>query len=357
MESERRDQKANILIVDDIIANLVLLTEMIKKAGYIARPVTSVKQAMQAIEAFLPHLILLDISMPEIDGFEYCEILKKDPKTRDIPIIFISAMNTPKDKIHGFQLGAVDFIAKPFEEEEVCLRINTHLKIYQMQQELEVYNKKLHKLVNEQIYKISEEQRNVIYAMAKLSETKDDPAGKHMENIKENARILAMSLQFSPKFERIVTNSFVDTIELAAPLHDIGKITIPDRILLKQGSLTEEEMKIMKTHAEVGAKTLLEIYSHNEQNDFIKMAIDIAYYHHECYDGSGYPKGLKGEEIPLSARIMAVVDVYDTLISERCYKNAYTHEKSIELINIEAGRTFDPDIIEILNKIQRQLKH
>lgn len=356
MESERRNQTANILIVDDVIANLVLLTEMIKKTGYIARPVTSVKQAMQAIEAFIPHLILLDISMPEIDGFEYCEMLKKDPKTRDIPIIFISALNSPEDKIRGFKLGAVDFIAKPFEEEEVKLRVNTHLKIYQMQQELEMYNRKLHKLVNEQINKISQEQRNIIYAMAKLSEAKDDATGNHLENIGQNCRLIAMSLQFSPKFERVITNDFIETIEFAAPLHDIGKITIPDRVLLKPGKLTPEEMEIMRTHSEVGAKTLMEIYSHNEQNSFIKMAIDIAYYHHERWDGTGYPKGLKGSEIPLSARIMAVADVYDTLVNERCYKSAYSHEKSMEIMNEESGKSFDPDIIEVFNKIQRQLK-
>lgn len=347
---------ANILIVDDITSNLVVLTEMIKNAGYIARPVISVKQALTAMEVALPQLILLDISMPDMDGYEFCELLKKDVKTRNIPIIFISAMNSKEDKVKGFKVGAVDFISKPFELEEVTARVNNHLKIYKMQQELEIYNKRLYKMVNEQIRKITEEEKNFIYALAMLSDSKEDPSGTHIRNVGCNCKLLAQSLQFSPKFEREITNSFVSTIETAAPLHDIGKISISDTILLKPGPLTPEEMEIVKTHAEQGAKTLTELYNMNEHNDFLKMAIDIAHYHHEKWNGKGYPKGLSGNDIPLAARIMAVVDVYDALTSERCYKKAYSHEKSMEIINEEAGKSFDADIIKVFNKIQKQLK-
>lgn len=347
---------ANILIVDDITANLVILTEIIKNAGYVARPVTSARQAMSAIEVHMPQLILLDVSMPEMDGFEFCEKLKKDINTREIPIIFISALDSVEDKIKGFKLGAVDFISKPFVMEEVTLRINNHLKIYKMQQELEVYNRRLHKMVNDQLRKISDERKNIIYALAKLSEARENEAEDHMHNIGHNCRVLAMGMQFSPIFEKQVSNSFVDIIELAAPLHDIGKISISDKILLKPTKLTKKEMKIIETHTEIGAKQLMEIYKLNENNDFIKMAIDIAYYHHERWDGQGYPKGLAGEDIPLPARIMAVADVYDSLVSERVYKNAYSQEESIELIKKESGKMFDPNIIEIFNKIKRQLK-
>ncbi len=347
---------ANILIVDDITSNLVILTEIIKNAGYVARPVTSVKQALAAMEVNLPQLILLDISMPDMDGYEFCELLKKDIKTRNIPIIFISAMNSPEDKVKGFKVGAVDFISKPFELEEVTMRVNNHLKIYKMQQELESYNKRLHKMVNEQIKKIIEEEKNFIYALAMLSESKEDPSGAHVRNVGRNCKLLAQSLQFSPKFEKEITNSFISTIETAAPLHDIGKISISDAILLKPGLLTPEEMKIVRSHAEMGAKTLIELYNMNEHNDFLEMAIDIAHYHHEKWNGKGYPEGLSGNDIPLAARIMAVVDVYDALTSERCYKTAYSHEKSMEIINEESGKSFDPDIIAVFNKIQKQLK-
>lgn len=349
-------QAANVLIVDDVTSNLVILAEMIKSAGHMARPVTSAKQAMAAIEAKLPQLILLDISMPDMDGYEFCELLKKDVKTRDIPIIFISAMNTMEDKKRGFELGAVDFISKPFELEEVTIRVNNHLKIYQMQQELEGYNRRLHKMVNDQIKRIEEEEKNFIFALAKLAELKENTDGIHLRNISRNSKLLAMSLQFSPRFEKEISNSFVETIEIAAGLHDIGKIGLSDQILLKPGPLTAEERKIMETHSELGAKTLQELYTMNGHNEFLKMAIEIARYHHERWDGKGYPYGLKGQEIPLPARIVAVVDVYDALVGERCYKRPYTHEESIRIINEGAGSQFDADIIEVFNKIQNQLQ-
>ena len=357
METNNRGttQTANILIVDDVKANLTVLSEMVRQAGYIARPVISVKQAMQAVDAFLPHLILLDITMPEIDGFEYCEMLRKDPRTKDIPVIFITGLTSTEDKIRGFKLGAVDFIVKPFEVEEVTMRIGTHLKNYRMQQELEVYNKRLYKLVNEQMKKIQQQQRGVIYAMAKLAEERDDATGSHLESVGKNSRTIAMSLQLSSKFEKQITNEFIETIELSAPLHDIGKIRISDSILLKPDKLTDEEKHIVEKHTEYGAKTLMEIYSMNEQNDLFKMAIDVAHYHHERWDGTGYPKGLKGTDIPLSARIVAVADVYDTLVNERCYKKAYSHEETMRILNEGSGTCFDPDIIEVVNKIQNQL--
>lgn len=350
------ESTANVLIVDDVTSNLIILAEMIKSAGYIARPVTSAKQAMAAIEAKLPQLILLDISMPDMDGYEFCEVLKNGVKTRDIPIIFISAMNTMEDKKKGFELGAVDFISKPFELEEVTIRVNNHLKIYHMKQELESYNRRLHKMVNDQMKRMEEEEKNFILALAKLAELKENTDGIHLKNIARNSKLLAMSLQFSPKFDKEISNSFVDTIEIAAGLHDIGKIGVSDQILLKPGRLTKEERQIVETHAELGAKTLEELYAMNEHNDFLKMAIEIARYHHERWDGGGYPKGLKGKEIPLSARIVAVVDVYDALVGERCYKEPLSHEESMRVINEEAGRHFDADIIEIFNKIQNQLK-
>lgn len=347
-------QAVNILIVDDVATNLAILSEIIKKAGYVARPVTSVSQAVKAIEAKLPNLILLDITMPETDGFEYCTMLKKNPVTRDIPIIFISALNSSEDKIKGFKLGAVDFIAKPFESEEVTMRINTHIKIYKMQSEIELYNKKLHKLVNDQIKKINDGHKNIIHALAKLAEARDDVVGNHTSNVGKNARILAMSLQLSPKFENVIGNDFIDEIESAASLHDIGKIRIPDRVLLKPGKLDEEEWAIMKTHADIGACTLEDIYKYNDENAFIRMAIDIARYHHERWDGTGYPSGKRGEEIPLAARITSVVDVYDTLMGQRCYKEFYTVEDSLRIMNEESGKAFDPDIINVFNKVYKQ---
>lgn len=349
-------QTANVLIVDDVTSNLAILTEMIQGAGHAARPVIDAKQAMEAIARKLPQLILLDISMPDMDGYEFCELLKKNVRTRDIPIIFISAMNSMEDKKKGFELGAVDFISKPFEVEEVTIRVNNHLKLYRMQQELEEYNRRLHKIVNDQILRIEKEEKNFIFALAKLAELKENTNGNHLRNISKNSKLLAMSLQFSPKFEEEISNSFVETIEIAAELHDIGKIGIRDQVLLKRGSLSREERKMMEIHPELGAKTLEELYDRNGHNEFLKMAIDIARYHHERWDGTGYPYGLKGKEIPLSARIVGIVDVYDALVGERYYKKPYSHEESIRILREGAGTQFDADIVEVLCRIQNQLQ-
>ena len=357
---ELHTKKANVLIVDDVVANLVVLTEMIKQAGYIARPVTSVKQANTAIQVCMPQLILLDISMPDMDGFEWCEILKKNPSTRDIPIIFISGLNSPGDKIRGFKLGAVDFICKPFEIEEVTLRVNTHIKNFKMQQELEIYNQKLQKLVDEQMIKIQTEQKNLIFAMARISQAKDRVRTNHIENVAYNSKLLAIAVQIAENENEIVSNEFIETISLAAPLHDIGKIAIPDSITQKEEALSEEETAILRRHAKLGAQTLKEAYNQNEYNEFLKMAIDIAYYHHEKWDGTGYPKGLIGHKIPLSARIVAVVDSYDKLIETVAKSNQRPpqecHEAVMSMMRQEALKSFDPILIELLDKIQRQLK-
>lgn len=352
-----KNQKPNILIVDDVSANLVILSEMVKSAGYIPRPVISVKQALTAINQKAPQLILLDITMPEIDGFELCSMLKADAKTRDIPIIFISALDSVEDKVKGFKLGAVDYIAKPFEKEEVTLRLNTHLKIFKMQQELETYNKKLHKMVNSQIQKVADEQKNILYALASILETRYNDYEGHLDMIGANCRLFSMSLQFSPKFDKEITGSFIDSIEVASQLHDIGMFAIRDEIIFKESQLSAEEWEVIKTHSEKGAKCLEKIYKYSGNNELIGMAADIARYHHENWDGTGYPYGLKGEEIPLAARIMAIVDVYDALNHDRCYRKAYSNKESLEIMQSETGKRFDPDMMEIFNKIQKQMHY
>lgn len=349
-------QQPNILVVDDVPTNLVILSEMIKELGYIPRPVVSVKQAQEAIEKKMPNLILLDISMPDITGFEYCTMLKADVKTRDIPIIFISALDSIEDKVKGFRLGAVDYIAKPFEKEEVTVRLATHLKIYRMQQELESYNRRLHKMVNDQIRVVAEEQKNILYALATLVEAKEDGFQNHLRMVGTNCRLLAISLQFSPKFDKEISSSFIDEIELAAQLHDIGFLAISDSIQYKAGKLTQEEWKVIKTHPSIGAKHLEEIYKQSSKNNFMKMAIDIAQYHHENWNGTGYPYGLSGEEIPLSARIVRIIDCFDVLNRDRCYRKAYSAEESLQIMRKGIGTKFDPDIMEIFEKVQKQLR-
>lgn len=345
----------NILIIDDINADLTILTEIIRKEGYIARPVTSMKQAWSAIEALVPNLILLDMSMPEATNFEFCSMLKRSSITRDIPVIFVTALNTIHDRSKGFQMGAVDYISMPFEVEEVTMRINTHLKMYKTQHELEVYNKKLYKIINDQIRKIYEAQRQVVEAMIRMTTINNPFRAAHLKRVGDNSRILAISLQLSVKFREQVTNSFIDAIDLAAQLHDIGLLGIGDALPAKE-TQTGEQPDLIKRHPQIGADVLEEVLELGGGNEFVRMAINIARYHHENWDGSGYPAKLAGNEIPLCARIVSVIVAYDSLVCSDNGGNTVSHEEAMRTINRDAGSAFDPDIIEVFNKIQNQLK-
>lgn len=346
-------EKPNVLIVDNISSNLAILSEIVQDMGYTPRPVICAHQALDEVESQSPYLILLDISVPDIDGFELCTILKKNVNTRNIPVIFMSVLNSPEDKIKGFQLGAVDFITKPFEIEEVTYRINIHLKAYQIQQELEAYNKKLYKIISNQIIKIYDEQKNILFALAKISEKRSDKSKGHLERICKFSRLLAISMQLSTRFMDEINNNFIETIELAAALHDIGRVAIDDRMLSNKEKLNQEEINILRSHTELGANILMEIYSHNKNNDYVKMAIDIAWFHHENWDGSGFPKGLSGNDIPLSSRIVSIINKYDYLI---CKCNLST-DTSLKMIEDNSGIEFDPEIVKIFIKIQNQLKY
>lgn len=358
MDEKRSIEEApQILIVDDLDVNVAILQEIIQTMGYRPLAAFSAKEALGVLKETLPQLILLDISMPDMNGYELCYILKSSKWTRDIPVIFISAMDGSDDRVRGFKAGGVDFIPKPFEPMEVTMRIENHLKIYKMQKELEAYNYRLNRLVNEQMERIENEQKNILLALAKVTEGRDNSSGNHLENVSYNSRILAQSLSFSPLFEKEITAAFVEKIEVASMLHDIGKIQIPDEILLKPSQLDHNERKIIRQHSEIGAHILEEIYDSTEKNDFLPLAVNIARHHHERWNGTGYPEGLKGREIPICARIVSLVDIYDTLTGERCYKTAYSIEESLEIIEECKEIYFDPDIVDVFMRIQKQLKH
>lgn len=357
MEYEKK-KEVRILVVDDVEVNLIILEEIILNMGYEAITATSVKQALELMQdqQILPEVILTDISMPDIDGFTFCTMLKKDPYTKDIPVIFISAMDSSADLSKGFELGAVDYIAKPFSRTEVEMRINTHLKLYTLQRDLEENNRRLSLVVARQMETLRMEQKNVMLALARLVDNKECTSSNHHSNMAYNSRILAQAMQMSSIYEDIITEDFIETIESSAGLHDIGKILIPDKIISKNGPLTEEEYEVMKTHAEIGAQTLTDIYEGLEHNDFINMAIDIAHYHHENWDGTGYPKKLDGISIPLAARIVRVVDVFDSMLSERAYRKSIPLQTVLNYIEKGAGTLFDPEIVRIFMKIYRNLK-
>ena len=353
---QQTENKPNVLVVDDIASNLVLLAEMIQKAGCIPRPVKRVEQAWRAIRHRLPQLILLDISMPDIDGFEFCAMLKKDVQTREIPVIFISALNSPQDKVRAFQLGAVDYISKPYDQTELSMRINTHLNNYRLQQKLENYNSQLHKLVNEQIIKIEEEQRHMLRAMAALTTQRFPYAAHHMELVGSNSRILAMALQFSNEFEKDITQGFVENIGLAARLHDVGEIGLEDALLCKKGVFTPQERQRMQEHTVTGGRMLEELYESGTGNQSVRMASQIAYSHHERWDGSGYPYGYKGRAIPLAARIVSIVDAFEAMTGQRCYREPLSVKEALLQLEQQRGKQFDPNILDVFLTIQNQIR-
>lgn len=342
-------RNTNILVVDDTPANLSLLSNMLRECNYIARPVPNGRLALQAAKNQKPDLILLDITMPEMDGYEVCQHLKEDPELREIPVIFISALAQTSEKIRAFEVGGVDYITKPFHFDEVKARVDSHLKLYRFQKSLE-------QQVKDQVKEIVELQMGMIFGLAKLTEARDSDTGKHLERIQALCQLFAMELHKIPAYSAKVDIPFCERIFYASPLHDIGKVGISDRILLKPEKLTTDEYEIMKTHTIIGAQTLEEVRQRFPNNEFIKMGIKIARSHHERWNGEGYPDGLSEEDIPLSARIMAIVDVYDAVRSKRVYKPAIDHEATCRIIIKDSGTFFDPSMVEVFIRIQEQFE-
>lgn len=353
---ERNGTVPQILIVDDVETNVMILESIISEMGYTPRCASSACEATKLIAEKLPQLILLDVFMPEMDGYEFCERLKENPITRDIPIIFISAADSSQDKERGFKLGAVDYIGKPFDMAEVTMRVKNHLKLYEMQQELEQNNRRLHSVISSQARRIEDEQKNILYALATLEQGKDFNVGRHVGNVSYNCRLLAQSLQFSPEFTEDISESFINTIEVASRLHDIGNIQAPCNLLLGTEEWNEREHGIVKQHVECGAEILERVYGSTPENSFLPMAIEIARYHHARWDGKGYPS-VKGKDIPLSARITTILDMYDTLLGKRGYKEAYSSEESLKIIEKGSGVLFDPEIANVFFKVHRQFHH
>lgn len=346
----------HIMIVDDTPENLHLLTNLLRKENYLVSAFPRGALALRAASQRPPDLILLDISMPGMDGYEVCARLKADSVLRGIPVIFISALDDTGDKTRAFQVGGVDYITKPFQVEEVYARVNTHLLLRQTQQRLQEANCCLEQRVADQLEEINCSQRAMIFALAKLSHMRDDDTGLHLERVQVLCRALATEMAGHAGFASIVTSHFVATLCQASPLHDVGKVGICDAILLKPGKLTVEEFDVMKTHTSLGAATLETVHANYPHNEFIKMGIDIAKYHHERWDGSGYPCGLKGEGIPLSARIMALVDVYEALRARRPYKEPFSHQKARQIILDNCGSHFDPVVVEAFCAIESQFE-
>ncbi|MCI9537451.1 MAG: response regulator [Eubacterium sp.] len=344
-----------ILIVDDVETNRVILEEIIKDMGCVPVSAENGVQALEQLERGSPDLVLTDVSMPEMGGHELCRILKESAKTREIPVIFISAFGETEDVIKGFSLGGNDYIVKPFIPEVVQARVKLHLSLHAATLKVSENNRRLQKSVQEQVNQIEQERKNVLYALVGVAAENSFYSHEHIVRLQQNSRILAQSMQFSPLFTDRISDTYIDTIEVAAPLCDIGNIGIPRSVLHKESELSEEEKVLVQSHTQIGAKLLKDLYVTSDFNDFIQISIDVANYHHENWDGSGYPSQLKEEEIPLAAQIVSIVDVFCALTEKRSYRKEYSKEEALQIMSQESGKKFHPEIFKIFHKIARQL--
>ncbi len=348
--SESDTALPTVLVVDDAPANLSLLAGLLNRHHRV-KLASSGAKALALVQRAPPDLILLDIMMPEMDGYEVCRQLKADAATRHIPVLFLTAMSQPEDEARGFEAGGADFIQKPINPPIVLARVRTHLQIKAYQDELADRNQWLDHQLQQRVMQVDRLREATMHVMISFAEFRDEETGNHVKRTQEYVRTLATQLLAQGRHTDVLNPDAIDRIARSAPLHDIGKVAIPDHILLKPGRLDPDELVVMRTHAMKGWEMLKRatLRLPNEDADFLHNAMDIARYHHEKWDGSGYPDGLVGEQIPLPARLMAVADVYDALISTRPYKKPMSHEAAVNLIREGTGAHFDPEVVEAMN--------
>lgn len=345
-----------ILVVDDEKFYIDVLVNLLQDDYRVSIAKNGEAALKRTLSATPPDLILLDVLMPGIDGYEVCRQLKADERTARIPVIFLTVKSEVDDEVRGFELGAVDYITKPMSPPIVMTRVKNHLMLTQARKILEDQKETLRQQVQEQTQEISKTQDVAIFCMASLAETRDNATGNHIRRTQHYMRLLCDYLKTRPNFSHYLDDKTIDLLFKSAPLHDIGKVGVPDSILLKPGPLTAEEWSHMKKHSAIGYEALLSAEKGLGSTSFLEVAREIALTHHEKWDGSGYPDGLKGEQIPISGRLMALADVYDALISKRVYKDAFSHEKSVELIIKEKGIHFDPEVVEAFEQLSDEFK-
>lgn len=349
-------KKRTILAVDDTLANIDVVKGVLSQ-DYLVQAALNGKIALKIIEKHKPDLILLDIMMPDMDGYEVCQILKSQAHTKDIPIIFLTAKSLEQDEAKGLSLGAVDYITKPISPPILKERVKNHLIIQASKEMLAKQNEVLEERVIERTSQLAELQDVAMVAMGALAESRDPETGNHIRRTQRYVKALATEASKHGQYKDFLTPDVITSLFKSAPLHDIGKVGIEDSILLKPGKLTDEEFDEMKRHAEFGRDAISAAEkSIDSADNFLIFAKEIAYYHHEKWDGSGYPERLSGVNIPLSARLMAVADVYDALISKRCYKPAFSHEKAVDIITEGKSNHFEPLLVDCFLAIAEEFR-
>jgi len=339
--------RSTVLIVDDDASNLGVLGNLLGSHFDVLAAPSGERALDIAAGTPRPELILLDVMMPSMDGYGVLARLLDNPFTRDIPVIFVTGMDATGDEEKGLELGAVDYITKPYRPSIILARVHTQLEIKRARDSLKTQNVWLEAEVERRVHDILLIQDITINALAELAETRDPDTGHHIRRTQEYVRILGARLRTHPRFAGALAGKAIDLLAKSAPLHDIGKVGIPDHILLKPGKLTGDEWAIMKTHSLLGALAIERATRLADRNvDFLDVAKQIAHFHHERWDGSGYPEGRLGDAIPIPARLMAMADVFDALISRRVYKAPTTFERARDIIAANRGRHFDPDVTD-----------
>lgn len=340
--------ETTIMVVDDSKLNIDILVELLhdKYEIVVAR---SGQAALELMRENVPDLVLLDIMMPEMDGIEVCKIMKADPILCDIDVIFVTAMGESFNEQLGFEVGAIDYITKPVRPNIVKLRVRNYLELRMARKQLILHTIELEEKVEQRTWEVLHTQEVTIECLASIAETRDPETGGHIQRTKYYVQILLEKMLESNPALCNFNNEYAQQIIKSAPLHDIGKVGVADSILLKPGKLNDDEFNAIKLHPYLGWKALHEAGKRLGKNSFLEVAAKLSYTHHEKWDGSGYPRGLKGEQIPLCGRLMALADVYDALISSRSYKKAFTHEQAVQIISCGDGRTepehFDPQVL------------
>jgi putative two-component system response regulator len=357
MTSSSLEHRPTVLVVDDSPQNLSLMVGLLCDR-YEVRVARSGQQGLEIARSNLPpDLILLDVVMPEMDGYAVCRQLKAQPRTADIPVIFLTAKSEIEDEQQGFALGAADYITKPISAPILLARVKTHLSLKASADYLRDKNAFLEQEVTRRTDEVRAVKDATILMLASLAETRDNETGNHILRTQHYVRALARALQAHPRFSGVLDERTIEVLFKSAPLHDIGKVGIPDSILLKPGKLTPLEFEIMKTHTTLGRDAIETAERRlGRPVAFLQYAKEIAYSHQEKWDGSGYPQGLAGDDIPVSARLMAVADVYDALISKRVYKPAIPHAQAVEIMMAGRARHFDPDMADAFWRIREEFR-
>ncbi|MCR5260938.1 MAG: HD domain-containing protein [Candidatus Gastranaerophilales bacterium] len=348
---------AKIFLVGNNETDFKFLNIILQKLGHQTVFQNTTDGAVEKVDELMPDITIIEPEIDDYNGFELCKNIRQNRKFRHIPVILVCDTSDGDMTVTGFECGATDYLSKPINEDEVKIRIDTRLEIIKTHLKAQAKNEQFTREMEKIVKQTEHPQMQTILAIANLAQSRDDNTGKHLDRMQKYTYVLVNEMKNFEKYKNIITDKFISEVTAAAPLHDIGKIGIPDKILLKPGKLTEAEYEVIKTHTLIGDETLDNLLKTYGDSSFIDTGKKIARSHHERPDGQGYPDGLKDGEIPLEASIMAIADVYDALRTKKTYKPAISHEKAIEIINNGKGTQFLNEAVEAFNNVEKTFSY